>query len=91
MRVRWTVPAAGDLTDITNCLQQHYPQFAESTIRAIYERVRSLKTMPDRGRPGHRGGARELLLSPLPYIVVYRVKEETVEIPHIYHGAQDWR
>ena len=47
--------------------------------------------MPNRGRPGHRSGTRELLLSPLPYIVVYRVKDETVEILHIYHGAQDWR
>ena len=91
MRIRWTVPAADDLTNINNYLQKHYPQFAESTVRAIYERVRSLKTMPNRGRPGHRSGTRELLLSPLPYIVVYRVKDETVEILHIDHGAQDWR
>jgi toxin ParE1/3/4 len=91
MRIRWTVPAASDLTNINNYLQKHYPQFAEPTIRALYEHVRSLKTMPNRGRPGHRGGTRELVLSPLPYIVVYRVKAETVEVLHVYHGAQDWR
>ncbi len=91
MRIRWTVPAADDLTNINHYLQKHYPQFAESTVRAIYEHVRSLQTMPNRGRPGHRSGTRELVLSPLPYIVVYRVKGETVEVLHFYHGAQDWR
>jgi plasmid stabilization system protein ParE len=29
-----------------------------------------------------------LVLSPLPYIVVYRVKETTVEILQICHGTQ---
>jgi addiction module RelE/StbE family toxin len=92
MRVRWTVPAADDLASIKNYLQQHYPQFAEPTVRTIYERIRSLKATPYRGRPGHRSGTRELPLTPLPYVVVYAVKpEEAVEILHIYHGAQDWR
>jgi plasmid stabilization system protein ParE len=43
------------------------------------------------GRPGHRSGTRELPLSPLPYVVVYAVKPEAIEILHIYHGSQDWR
>jgi addiction module RelE/StbE family toxin len=91
MRIRWTVPAADDLQDIKNYLQQNYPHFAEPTVRTIYQRIRSLKTSPDRGRPGHRSGTRELVITPLPYVVVYAVKAEAVEILHIYHGAQDWR
>ena len=90
MRIRWTAPAA-DLAGIKNYLQEHFPQFAEPTVRTIYERVRSLKTAPNRGRPGHRTGTRELSLTPLPYVVVYSVRTEAVEILHIYHGAQDWR
>ncbi len=38
---------------------------------------------------GREEDTRELVLSPLPYIVVYRVKDSAVEILHIYHGAQD--
>ena len=91
MRVRWTVPAADDLQNIKNYLQQNYPSFAEQTVRTIYERIRSLKTLSKRGRPGHRSGTRELAITPLPYVVVYRVKAEAIEILHIYHGAQDWR
>jgi toxin ParE1/3/4 len=69
MRVRWTVPAADDLESIKNYLQRNHPHFAEPTVRAIYQRIRSLKATPYRGRPGHRSGTRELPLTPLPYVV----------------------
>ena len=60
-------------------------------MRKIYAHIRSLKAAPGRGRPGHRTGTRELVLSPLPYIVVYWVRGQAIEILHIYHGAQNWR
>ncbi len=91
MRIRWTVPAADDLESIKNYLVEHYPHFAEPTVRTIYQRIRSLKTTPNLGRPGHRSGTRELPLTPLPYVVVYSVSAEAVEILHVHHGAQDWR
>ena len=91
MRIRWTVPAADDLEAIKNYLEDHFPHFAEPTVQTIYRHVLSLKTAPNRGRPGHRSGTRELAVAPLPYVVVYRVKAEAIEILHIYHGAQDWR
>lgn len=91
MRIRWTIPAADDLASIKDYLQQQFPNFAEPTVRTIYQRIRSLKNSPHRGRPGHLSGTRELPLSPLPYVVVYSVKPDAVEILHIYHGAQDWR
>ena len=90
-RIGWTVPAADDLANIKTYLDRLYPQFAEPTVRAIYARVRALKSAPFKGRPGNRSGTRELALTPLPYVVVYSVKSEAVEILHIHHGAQDWR
>ncbi len=30
------------------------------------------------------------MLAPLPFIVVYRVKTDAVEIVRVYHGAQNW-
>lgn len=41
-------------------------------------------------RKGRIVGSRELVLPGSPYIVVYRIKDEAVEIDRIYHGAQDW-
>ena len=66
MRIRWTVPAANDLEGIKEYLEKRYPHFAEPTVRTIYQRVRSLKTAPNLGRPGHVGATRELPLTPLP-------------------------
>jgi toxin ParE1/3/4 len=86
-----TLPAADDLASIKDYLQQHFPHFAEPTVRTIYQRIRSLKASPHRGRPGDVSGTRELPLAPLPYVLVYSIKADAVEILHIYHGAQDWR
>jgi len=50
-----------------------------------------LQDFPHLGRASNRApGRRELVFSPLPYIVVYQVTENTVEISRIFHGAQDW-
>ena len=45
---------------------------------------------PLRGRPGRVNGTRELVISPLPYIVVYRIRENFIEIAKVLHGAQRW-
>jgi toxin ParE1/3/4 len=49
-----------------------------------------LTQFPLRGRAGKRDGTRELVLSPLPYMIVYTVNEETVHVVRILHGAQGW-
>jgi toxin ParE1/3/4 len=88
MRLRWTPAAADDLESIEDYLAQHLPTFAKSTILEIYQVVLTLRSTPYRGRSGRVEGTRELVLPRLPYIVVYRIKENDVEILHIYHGAQ---
>jgi addiction module RelE/StbE family toxin len=88
MRIRWTPEAASDLDYIKDYLIEHFPDLAEPTVVKLYEAIRSLKRMPNRGRPGRETGTRELVLAPLPYIVAYRVRSDSVEILHIHHGAQ---
>jgi len=89
MYIRWTPAAADNFEHIKNYLSERHPQFVQSTVLAVYEAIRSLKTYPQRGRPGREEGTRELVLSRLPYIVAYRIKEETIEILYIHHGAQN--
>jgi len=45
--------------------------------------------MPARGRMGLKPGTRELILAPLPSVIVYRTQENAVEILRIYYGAQE--
>jgi toxin ParE1/3/4 len=35
-------------------------------------------------------GTRELVLTPLPYIVVYRIADDVIHILRILHRAQKW-
>lgn len=89
MRLRWTVSAVEDLEHIRDYLDSHKPQLTRSTVLSIYEDIRSLKIHPYRGRYGLREGTRELTFHPLPYVAVYRIRNDAVEILHIYHGAQN--
>jgi toxin ParE1/3/4 len=61
---------------------------AQSTILEIYQAILALRSSPYRGRAGPEEGTRELVLPRLPYIVIYRVRENDVEVLHIYRGAQ---
>ena len=88
MNIRWTEEAAANLEHISLYIAEDNLEAALKTVSTIYERIEQLSTFPNRGRMGREPGTRELVLSPLPYIVAYRVKESTVEILHIWHGAQ---
>lgn len=89
MRIRWTPAAASDLQHIFDYLRKTDPTLALSTVSEIRESIQSLKTFPHRGRPGRESGTRELLHNRLPYIVAYRVRDDSAEILHIWHPAQD--
>ena len=59
-------------------------------MRALYEAPATLLTFPNRGRLGKKEGTRELVMSPLPCIVVYTVSADAVYVVRILHGAQQW-
>lgn len=88
MRLRWTTLAAADLAAINEFLSLRLPQYRVPTIRKIRDRIRDLKSNPNIGRPGLVPETRELLLPPLPYIIVYRVRPGAIEVLRIHHGAQ---
>jgi len=90
MRVRWSPAAANDLEQIGAYLKDHNPAFAQPTVRRLYQAAQSLRQFPYRGRVGNEPGLRELVTSPLPYIIAYEVSEESVHIVRVLHGAQDW-
>ena len=91
MRIRWTTLAADDLTHICDYIEEHDGSNASRRVAlAIVEGVGSLGRFPHRGRPGRKAGTRELVVSGLPFIVIYRVGAEVVEVNRILHGAQKW-
>jgi toxin ParE1/3/4 len=89
-KVRWSPEAAADFAAIVEYIRNQNPSAAERVARAIHDRVASLASFPKQGRLGRTKGTRELVFSPLPYIAVYRVKSEVVEIARVLHGSQRW-
>jgi toxin ParE1/3/4 len=91
MRIEWSTHAVSDLKAISEYIEQDRSlETANRVTRTIYEAVQSLRTMPLRGRHGRIEDTRELVVSRLPYIVVYRAFEERVLILNIVHGARRW-
>ncbi|PYT94798.1 MAG: type II toxin-antitoxin system mRNA interferase toxin, RelE/StbE family [Acidobacteria bacterium] len=90
MQIRWSPAAAEDLSRIFEYICPENPSAAQRIVKTIYESAGSLESFPYRGRVGRVDGTRELPLPSLPFVVVYRVLEEAVEIAAVIHGAQRW-
>ena len=89
MHIRWTAEASDDLEQISLRIAENSRAVALKTVRIIFERIEQLALFPRKGRIGREPDTRELVISPLPWIVVYRAGESAVEILRIWHGAQD--
>ena len=90
MQVRWAPAAAEDLFRIVEYIRHENAAAAERIAKTIYESAGSSKSFPNKGRTGRVEGTRELPLPPLPFVVVYRVLKDLVEIANVVHGAQKW-
>jgi len=83
--------AADDLEGIANYLYLHHRAFAAPTIQRLYDAAKSLKQFPYAGRVGRKNGTRELVLAPLPYLMIYSVDDQSVQILRFLHASQDWQ
>jgi len=89
MDIRWSPEATSDFTAIIQYIRQDNSTAALRVARTILRTIDQL-SFPNRGRPGRDEGTRELVFPPLPFVMVYRVKQNTVEIVRMLHGAQQW-
>jgi addiction module RelE/StbE family toxin len=78
------------LQGISDYLREHHPSYARPTIQKLYELAHSLKQFPNRGRIGQKDGTRELVIAPLPYIIVYGVETDIVHFFRVFHASEDW-
>jgi len=88
MSVVFTRRALRDLTNIRAYIADDNPRAASQVAVEIIAACDRLEQLPERGRPGRRRGTRELTIV-WPYVIVYRMNREDVEILAIWHGAQD--
>lgn len=91
MQIRWSTNAVHELEQIGEYIRRDSAVKALQICRRIYRGIARLEKFPYRGRIGTTEGTRELVFAPLPYIAVYQIKSDVVEVLHIYHAARDWQ
>ena len=91
MRIRWTESAVRDLTNICDYIEEHRGgTTARRVALSLCQGSEILAEFPECGRTGRSPGTRELVMSGLPYLAIYRIHHDAVEIIRILHGAQEW-
>ena len=63
---------------------------AVQVVLQIQHEIAALADHPGIGRPGLIKGTKELVLTKLPHIIPYRVKNGVIEILRVYHQARKW-
>jgi toxin ParE1/3/4 len=91
LKLRWTRPALADLIEAQNYIARDNPAAAHAVAQRLWDAAKNLCDHPDMGRPGHVTGTREWPVSQTPYLIVYRVKNEAVEILRVWHGRRNWQ
>ncbi|MGA2849078.1 MAG: type II toxin-antitoxin system RelE/ParE family toxin [Terracidiphilus sp.] len=90
MKILWSAASVRHLREVVVYLEgKTFVGIATTRLR-IMKTVRRLGQMPYAGRVGRIEGTREAVVNRTPYIVVYQVSQETVEILGIWHGARLW-
>ena len=88
MPVVFSPEALADLVAIRSYIGERNPAAASRIAIALVAACDRLEHLPERGRPGLVEGAQEITAL-WPYVIVYRIGAETVDIIRIWHGAQD--
>ena len=87
--VRWTPQASDDLEAITNFIAADSPHYASLFAIDVLASVKRLVTFPHSGRMVpelNDPTIREIILG--NYRIVYRVRQDIVELLTVYHGAR---
>jgi toxin ParE1/3/4 len=91
MRIRWTDTAVRDFTHLCDYIEERRGESACRRVAlSIHSQIDLLAEFPEYGRTGRKPDTRELVFSRLPYLAVYRIRGDTVEIVRLLHGAQKW-
>jgi plasmid stabilization system protein ParE len=89
VKLRWLTSGSETLRRHIAFIAADNPAAAVKVRRRIRTTVLRLCQFPESGRTGHVSGTRELVVSGLPYIVVYRLRENTVEILRVVHTSMN--
>ncbi len=89
MRLAWTAEAADDLEAIVEYIRLDNEDASLRVANRIVDRLTALSHSPMSGRAGLAPGTREVLLTPYPYLAIYRVTPTQMRVLRIVHAARE--
>ncbi len=90
LTLEWSIKALIDFDEAQTYIAQENPFAAQTVAERIWHATKRLTDAPNIGRSGLVPGTRHWVVDRTPYLIVYRVTPESVQILRVWHGRRDW-
>jgi toxin ParE1/3/4 len=90
MKIVWSRRAIRHLVELRRFISSQSEQNAALVAERILSSVELLASQPLIGRVGRISGTMELVVPKTPFIVVYRIRAEIVELLAVFRGRRRW-
>lgn len=85
-----TIRALQTLSEVLRYYEGQQNGLGAHFLRFYDEQIERLKDMPKVGRIGRVFGTRELVMQNFPFLIVYRVRKEYLEIINLIHQSKNY-
>lgn len=90
MIIRWLLQAHHNRLAQLDYIAQDNPLAAIGQDEEIERQVNMLLEHPKMGRAGRVAGMREGVVSGTPFVVIYRLRAQHIEVIRVLHSSQLW-
>ncbi len=90
LTLKWSIKALIDFDEAQAYIAQEDSFAAQAVADRIWQASLRLPETPHIGWPGVEPDTRHWVVQRTPYLIVYRVTDDAVEILRVWHGRRDW-
>lgn len=90
MRLSWSKRATADVAAIRDHIAAEKPRAAAVVLETLRRSAQTLPRFPSLGRPGRADGTRELVVAGTPFVIVYRLRKDCVELLAVLHASRQF-
>jgi len=89
LKLRWTRLALADFEQAHDHISQDNPEAARQMAQRVLDATDVLLEYPRIGRVGEDEDSREWPVDKTPYLLVYAIKDDVIELWRVWHPARD--
>jgi toxin ParE1/3/4 len=90
VKIRIAPTASAHLQAAFQYLDGISTKVAAEQMKRIFDGIDQLKRFPESGPTGRVEGTRELVIPRTPFVVVYSIDKDVINIVAVLHGSQRW-